>query len=178
MKHFHLYFYVGLGLFQSPPCRYLQRTLLFLCPMQLHGFDDNCFHWTQIRFLSLRIRPSILWVGLGYNYTESSSSHQCMRIISCHFNNLQQLLLFAATTFYLQQRYLFCRNFFICSMIPVGHCIKERKKKNNHFVINCICDQILSENTCRNINHRNLLLNMHGTDQLPQPLNARLKVVK
>ena len=37
-------FYVGLGLFQSPPCRYLQRTLLFLCLMQLHGFDDNCFH--------------------------------------------------------------------------------------------------------------------------------------
>ena len=83
MKHFHWYFYVGLGLFQSLPCRYLQRTLLFLCPMQLHGFEDNCFHWTQISFLSLRIRPSISWVGLGHNYTESSSSHQCVRILSC-----------------------------------------------------------------------------------------------
>ena len=80
MKRFHWYFYVALGLFQSPPCRYLQRTPLFLCLMQLHGFDDNCFHWTQLRFLSLRIRPSILWVGPGYNYTESSSSHQCVRI--------------------------------------------------------------------------------------------------
>ena len=68
MKHFHWYFYVGLGLFQSLSCRYLQRTLLFLCPMQLHRFKDNCFHWTQISFLSLRIRPSILWVGPGYNY--------------------------------------------------------------------------------------------------------------
>ena len=87
MKHFHWYFYVGLGLFQSLPCRYLQRTLLFLCPMQLHGFEDNCFHWTQISFLSLRIRPSISWVGPGYNYTESSSFHQCVRIyyiLSCH----------------------------------------------------------------------------------------------
>ena len=101
-------FYVGLGLFQSLPCRYLQRTLLFLCLMQLHGFDNNCFHWTQIRFLSLRIRPSILWVGPGYNYTESSSSHQCVRIISCH--------LICSNCFYLQQIF-FCslQLFFICS---------------------------------------------------------------
>ena len=28
MKRFHWYFYVGLGLFQSLPCRYLQRTVL------------------------------------------------------------------------------------------------------------------------------------------------------
>ena len=131
MKHFHWYFYVGLGLFQSPPCRYLQRTLLFLCPMQLLGFDDNCFHWTQIRFLSLRIRPSILWVGPGYNYTESSSSHQCVCIISCHLicSNcfyLQQIFfLFAVIIFYLQQLLficnnciLFCSNFSICSMSP------------------------------------------------------------
>ena len=109
MKHFHWYFYVGLGLFQSLPSRYLQRTLLFLCLMQLHGFDDNCFHWTQISFLSLKIRPSILWVGPGYNYAESSSSHQCVRILSCHLicSNcfyLQQLFfLFAATSFVLQQ---------------------------------------------------------------------------
>ena len=109
MKHFHWYFYVGLGLFQSLACRYLQRTLLFLCLMQLHGFDDNCFHWTQISFLSLKIRPSILWVGPGYNYTESSSSHQCVGIISCHLIcskcfYLQQLFfLFAATSFVLQQ---------------------------------------------------------------------------
>ena len=27
--------------------------------------------------------------------------------------------------------------------------------KENHFMVNCICDQILSENICRNINHRN-----------------------
>ena len=33
-------------------------------------------------------------------------------------------------------------------------------------MVNCICDQILSENICRNINHRNLLLNMHGTDSV------------
>ena len=114
-----LFIYVGLGLFQSLPCRYLQRTLLFLCLMQLHGFDDNCFYWTQIRFLSLRIRPSILWVGPGYNYTESSSSHQCVHIISCHLicSNcfyLQQILffvrcnyfLFAATSFVLQQLFI------------------------------------------------------------------------
>ena len=119
MKHFHWYFYVGLGWFYSPPCRYLQRTLLFLCLMQLHGFDDNCFHWTQIRFLSLRIRPSILWVGPGYNYTESSSSHQCVRIISCHLicSNcfyLQQIFfLFTAIIFYLQQLLFICSNF-IC----------------------------------------------------------------
>ena len=40
-------YFVGLGLFQSLPCRYLQKTLLFLCPLQSHGFGDNCFHWTQ-----------------------------------------------------------------------------------------------------------------------------------
>ena len=32
------------GLFQSPPCGYLQRTLMFFCPMQPHGFEDKCFH--------------------------------------------------------------------------------------------------------------------------------------
>ena len=55
-----------------------------LCPMQLPGFEDNCFNWTQISFLSLRMRPSISWVGPGYNYTESCSSHQCVCILSCH----------------------------------------------------------------------------------------------
>ena len=129
MKRFHWYFYVGLGLFQSPPRRYLQRTLLFLCPMQLHGFEDNCFHWTQISFLSLRIRPSISWVGPGYNCTESSSSHQCVRILSCHlvcsncFYLQQEFFLVAAIIFYLQQLYLICSNLkiVICSMSPVGH---------------------------------------------------------
>ena len=167
MKHFHWYSYVGLGLFQSPPCRYLQRTLLFLCLMQLHGFDDNCFHWTQIRFLSLRIRPSILWVGPGYNYTESSSSHQCVCIISCHLicSNrfyLQQIFfLFAAIIFYLQQLLFICSNFiyfqqlFYLQHFPCGPPY-ETEVKENHFVVNCInCDQILSENICRNINHRN-----------------------
>ena len=125
MKRFHWYFYVGLGLFQSPPCRYLQRTLLFLCPMQLHGFEDNCFHWTQIRFLSLRIRPSISWVCPGYNYTESSSSHQCMHILSCHlicsncFCFLQ--LLFICSW---QQLLFICSNFlfaatFLCAACPL-----------------------------------------------------------
>ena len=115
MKHFHWYFYVGLGLFQSLSCRYLQRTLLFLCPMLLHGFEDNCFHWTPISFLSLRIRPiSISWVSPGYNYTESSFSHQCVRILSCHLicSNcfyLQQLFfLFVAIIFYLQQLLFIC----------------------------------------------------------------------
>ena len=122
MKRLHWYFYVGLGLFQCPPCRYLQRTLLFLCPMQLHWFEDNCFHWTQISFLSLRIRPSISWVGPGYNCTESSSSHQCVRILSCH--------LVCSNCFYLQQEFFcllqlffICSNLkiVICSMSPVGH---------------------------------------------------------
>ena len=126
MKHFHWYFYVGLGLFQSPPCRYLQRTLLFLCPIQLHEFEDNCFHWTQISFLSIRIRPSISWVGPGYNYTEFSSSHQCVRILSCHLvcsNNLFYLLqlfficsnfiLFAATFLNLLQPYFISSNFIL-----------------------------------------------------------------
>ena len=115
MKHFHWYFYVGLGLFQSSPCRYLQRTLLFLCLMQLHGFDDNCFHWTPTRFLSLRIRPSILWVGPGYNYTESSSSHQCVRIISCHLICSNYFFLFAAIIFYLQHQLFICSNFICCA---------------------------------------------------------------
>ena len=136
MKHFHWYFYVGLGLFQSPPCRYLQRTLLFLCLMQLHGFDDNCFHWTQISFLSLRIRPSILWVGPGYNYTESSSSHQCVRIISCHLicSNcfyLQQIFfLFAAIIFYLQQLHLFCSNVLFAAC-PLWAAILHRGKRKS-----------------------------------------------
>ena len=136
MKHFHWYFYVGLGLFQSPPCRYLQRTPLFLCLMQLHGFDDNCFHWTQLRFLSLRIRPSILWVGPGYNYTESSSSHQCLRIISCHLicSNcfyLQQIFfLFAAIIFYLQQLHLFCSNVLFAAC-PLWAAILHRGKRKS-----------------------------------------------
>ena len=80
-----------------------------LCPMQLPGFEDNCFNWTQISFLSLRMRPSISWVGPGYNYTESSSSHQCVCILSCHlicsnyFFICCNYFLFAGTTFYLQQ---------------------------------------------------------------------------
>ena len=89
-----------------------------LCPMQLPGFEDNCFNWTQISFLSLSIRPSISWVGPGYNYTESSSSHQCVRIISCH--------LICSNCFYFLQLYLFCSNFFICSMFHVDHHIKQR----------------------------------------------------
>ena len=160
MKHFHWYFYVGLGLFQSLPCRYLQRTLLFLCLMQLHGFDDNCFHWTQIRFLSLRIRPSILWMGPGYNYTESSSySHHCVRIISCHLicSNcfyLQQIFfLFAAIIFYLQQLHLFCSNFLFAAC-PLWATVLNRGKRKS-FRGKLHCDQILSENICRNINHRN-----------------------
>ena len=80
-----------------------------LCPMQLLGFEDNCFNWTQISFLSLRMRPSISWVGPGYNYTESCSSHQCVCILSCHlicsnyFFICCNYFLFAGTTFYLQQ---------------------------------------------------------------------------
>ena len=104
-----------------------------LCPMQLPGFEDNCFNWTQISFLSLRMRPSISWVGPGYNYTESSSSHQCVHVhtflsldLQQLFFYLPQLFLFAGTTFYLQQLYFFCSNFFICSMYPVGHLIKQR----------------------------------------------------
>ena len=37
-------YFVGLGLFKSPPCRYLQRTLPFLCQLQPNGFGDNFFH--------------------------------------------------------------------------------------------------------------------------------------
>ena len=161
MKRFHWYFYVGLGLFQSLSCRYLQRALLFLCPMQLHGFEDNCFHWTQISFLSLRIRPSISWVGPGYNYTESSSSHQCVCKLSYHLICSNYFLyplqlcficsnyfLFAATLFILQQ-------LFYLLHVPCGSPYYTEVKEN-HFVVNCInCDQILSENICRNINHRN-----------------------
>ena len=123
MKHFHWYFYVGLGLFQSLPCRYLQRTLLFLCPMQLHGFEDNCFHWTQIRFLSLRMRPSISWVGpiLSPPLPISACAYFLSLNLQQLFFYLLRLFLFAATTFYLQQLYLFCSNFFICSMFGVGH---------------------------------------------------------
>ena len=162
MKHFHWYFYVGLGLFQSSPCRYLQRTLLFLCPMQLHGLEDNYFHWTQISFLSLRIRPSILWVGPGYNYTESSFSHQCMCILSCHlicsnyFFHLLQLFyicsnyfLFAATLFILQQ-------LFYLQHVPCGpYTILNRgKRKSFHGKLHLWSNPV-SENICRNINHRN-----------------------
>ena len=70
-----------------------------LCPMQLPGFEDNCFHWTQISFLSLRMRPSILWGGPGYNYTESSSSHQCVRILSCRLIYSNYFFLFATIIF-------------------------------------------------------------------------------
>ena len=77
-----------------------------LCPMQLPGFEDNCFNWTQISFLSLRMRPSISWVGPGYNYTESSSSHQCVCILSCH--------LICSNYFFICCNYfLFCRNYFL-----------------------------------------------------------------
>ena len=100
-----------------------------LCPMQLLGFEDNCFNWTQISFLSLRMRPSISWVGPGYNYTESSSSHHCVCMLSCH--------LICSNCFYLLQLFFICRNYFlfaatsfvlqhlfICSMSLVGHRIK------------------------------------------------------
>ena len=80
---------------------------------------SNCFYWTQISFLSMRIRPSISWVGPGYNYTESSSSHQCVCILSCHlvcsnyFYLQQQFILFAEIIFYLQQLYWICCNFIL-----------------------------------------------------------------
>ena len=121
--------YVGLGLFQSLPCRYLQRTLLFFCPMQLHGFEDNFFHWTQISFLSLRIRPSISWVGPGYNYTESSSSHQCVRILSCH--------LICSNCFYLQWLLFICSNFicfaetFLFAACPLWATVLNRGKRKS-----------------------------------------------
>ena len=163
MKRFHWYHYVGLGLFQFPPCRYLQRTLLFLCPMQLYGFEDNCFHWTQTSFLSLRIRPSFSWVGLGHNYTESSSSHQCVATFLSF--TLQQLLLFAATiyficcnyflfaatTFYLQKLYLICSNFilfaetlfnlqqlFYLQHVPCGPPYKSAGAPNDGFLLNAL----------------------------------------
>ena len=186
MKHFHWYFYVGLGLFQSPPCRYLQRTLPFLCLMQLHGFDDNCFHWTQIRLLSLRIRPSILWVGSGYDYTESSCSHQCVRILSCHLicSNcfyLQQLFfLFVAIIFYLQQVLFICSNFicfaatFLFAACPLWATVLLNRSKRKSF-----CGKLhLWSNPVRKHLQKHIgtkLLNMHGTDQLPQPLNLHSK---
>ena len=46
-------------------------------------------------------------------------------------------------------------------------------------MVNCICDQIQSENICRNINHGNKLPNMHGTYQIHNlSINARLKAAK
>ena len=62
---------------------------------------------------------------------ESSSSHKCVRIVSFHFDNLQQLLLFAATIFIicwnyflfaatlfnLQQLYFICCNFILFAAI-------------------------------------------------------------
>ena len=135
MKHFHWYFYVGLGLFQSSPCRYLQRTLLFLCPMQLHGLEDNYFHWTQISFLSLRIRPSISWVGPG-----SVQLYWVLLFPSVHVHtflslNLQHLFFsFAAIILYLQQLLFICSNFIYfaatflfaaCSLWAIYH-IKQR----------------------------------------------------
>ena len=130
--------------------------------MQLHGFEDNCFHWTQISFLSLRIRPSISWVGPGYNCTESSSCHECVRILSCHLicrNNFFYLLqlffvcsdyfLFGATLFGLQQ-------LFYLQHVPCGPPYLNRGKRKSFRGKLHWCDQILSENFCRNINHRNL----------------------
>ena len=130
MKRFHWYFYVGLGLFQSLSCRYLQRALLFLCPMQLHGFEDNCFHWTQISFLSLRIRPSISWVGPGYNYTESSSSHQCVCKLSYH-------LICSNYFLYPLQLCFICSNFihfattFLFAACPLWVTILHRSKRKS-----------------------------------------------
>ena len=92
-----------------------------------------------------------LW--LSYNYTESSSSHQCVGILSCHLIccncfYLQELFfLFTAIILCLQQRFLFklqqlffiCSNFFICSMSPVGH--RKRSTSSVHFNIYewCTC---------------------------------------
>ena len=46
-------------------------------------------------------------------------------------------------------------------------------------MVNCICDQIQSENICRNINHGNKLPNMPGTYQIHNlSINARLKAAK
>ena len=46
-------------------------------------------------------------------------------------------------------------------------------------MVNCTCDQIQSENICRNINHGNKLPNMHGTYQIHNlSINARLKAAK
>ena len=154
MKRFHWYFYVGLGLFQSPPCSYLQRTLLFLCPMQLHGFEDNCFHWTQISFLSLRIRPSISWVGPGYNYTESSSSHQCVHILSCH-------LICSNYFYYLLQLFFICRNYFLFAATflfaacPLWATILNRGKRKSlrgklHLWSNPVRKDLQKHKPCRN----------------------------
>ena len=146
MKHFigHWYFYFGLGLFQSPHCRYLRRTLLFLCLMQLHWFDDNCFHWTQIRFLSLRIRPSILWVGPGYNLLYWVLLFPSVRAHNFLSLNLQQLLLFAADIFlfaaiifYLQQLLFICGNFicfaatFLFAACPLWATVLNRGKRKS-----------------------------------------------
>ena len=38
--------------------------------------------------------------------------------------------------------------------------------KENNVVVNCIYDQILSENIYKNINHRTQLLNVHVTGQI------------
>ena len=68
---------------QSPPCKYFQKTKLFLCPMQPYGFGDNCFHWTQMSFLLglgqafrlgiFRIVGSLLWNSSSALHTSTIS---------------------------------------------------------------------------------------------------------
>ena len=110
---------------------------------------DTCCFYAQCNSMRLKIIVSIElkyvfchW-GLGQAFREwdldttiqspplpwSVCAHTFLSL------SLQQLLLFtatiyficcnyfffAATTFYLQQLYLICSNFFICSMSPAGH---------------------------------------------------------
>ena len=45
------YCVVELNVSLSPPWIYLQRTLLFLCPLRHHVLGDNFFYWTQMSSL-------------------------------------------------------------------------------------------------------------------------------
>ena len=129
----------GMGFFS-----FFKKKLGFFCysPKERKRHQWNIFIGISIS-ISLRIRPSILWVGPGYNYTESSSSHQCVHIISCHLicSNcfyLQQIFFsFAAIIFYLQRLLFICSKFicfaatFLFAACPLWATVLNRGKRKS-----------------------------------------------
>ena len=126
--------FIGFMVSQVSWCQWFHGFMGFLVSMV------SWFH--RFRGVSGFMVSQVSWCP-GYNYTESSFSHQCMRLLSCHLicSNcfyLQQIFfVFTAIIFYLQQLLFICSKFicfaetFLFAACPLWATVLNRGKRKS-----------------------------------------------